>query len=216
MAPTPPRTEIDFPPSHPLLNRLSAGDLEIAQVAKAVLQNGEEPFVVTEDLVLARFLADIGISSLSGAQFIEITSQKPINKTVDASAKKVVTYQIRHLIWGFVSGVVSSLLGALIYENIALIASTIPVWGTVVAIPLIGVGLFWYREHFRLSYGVFEFFVGLIMSYYVFFPSFDYSSMGLAEGIQLLGGIYVMVRGLDNVGKGIAGTRLESLWERLF
>ncbi|GKQ75932.1 hypothetical protein KAM447_24400 [Aeromonas caviae] len=58
--------------------------------------------------------------------------------------------------------------------------------------------LYWYRERFRLSYGIFEFIVGVIMTYYIFFPNFDYSKLGPVEAIQILGGLYVMVRGLNN------------------
>lgn len=81
---------------------------------------------------------------------------------------------------------------------------------------MLGIGLYWYRERFRLSYGIFEFIVGVIMTYYIFFPNFDYSKLGPVEAIQILGGLYVMVRGLDNVGKGTEGTRIEQLWKKLF
>lgn len=54
------------------------------------------------------------------------------------------------------------------------------------------------------------------MAYYVFFPNFDYSKLGAVEVIQVLGGLYVMVRGLDNVGKGTEGTRLEQFWKKIF
>ena len=64
---------------------------------------------------------------------------------------------------------------------------------------------------------MFEFLVGVMMAYFVFLPSFDLKTLGVIQGLQILGGLYVMVRGLDNVGQGIEeGTRLETLWNRLF
>ena len=94
--------------------------------------------------------------------------------------------------------------------------STISTWGTLVTLPIVGIALYWYRQKYRLSYGLFEYFVGLMMTYYVFFPSFNYASLTALEGIQIIGGVYVMVRGLDNISNGIEGSRFDLLWKRLF
>lgn len=67
-----------------------------------------------------------------------------------------------------------------------------------------------------MSYGVFEFFIGLIMTYYVFFPDFSYEKITVVEGIQIIGGLYVMVRGMDNLSKGVEGTRFETMWKKIF
>lgn len=102
------------------------------------------------------------------------------------------------------------------YFNAARILSTVSVWGTIAALLALGVGLFWYRQRYRLSYGVFEFMAGAMMSIYVFFPRFDYATLGVAQGLQVLAGLYVMVRGLDNVNTGLQGTKLEAKWNQVF
>jgi hypothetical protein len=109
-----------------------------------------------------------------------------------------------------------SLTATAVYSNAAVLLSTISVWGTIAALLLLGIGLFWYRQQYRLSYGVFEFLAGVIMSIYVFFPKFDYGNLGVSLGLQVLAGLYVMVRGLDNIGTGLQGTKLEAAWNRVF
>ena len=59
-------------------------------------------------------------------------------------------------------------------------------------------------------------FVGLVAALRVFWPAFDYANMSGLSVLQVLGGLYIMVRGLDNVGKGLVGTRLGSRWDQLF
>lgn len=198
--------------------RLSGADLDIARIAIAYTeqQGVEAPCVVTNDKALANFLSSRNIASITGSEFIGESKGDTLNKEIEERAEKVVSSQRRYLITSFVLGAGASAVANIVYSNIDLLISTITVWGTMIGLPILGLALFWYRENFRLSYGAFEFCVGVIMSYYVFFPTFSYLGLGVTEGIQILGGLYVMVRGLDNIGKGIVGTRLESLWNKVF
>jgi rRNA maturation endonuclease Nob1 len=198
--------------------RLSGADFDIARIAIAYAeeQGIDTPCVVTNDKALAYFLSSRNIKSITGSEFIGESKGDSLNKDIEDKAEKVVLSQRRYIFISFVLGVLASAAGNIVYSNIDLLVSTITVWGTMVGLPILGLALFWYRENFRLSYGAFEFCVGLIMSYYVFFPTFSYSGLGVTEGIQILGGLYVMVRGLDNVGKGVSGTRLETLWKKVF
>lgn len=198
--------------------RLSGADFDIVRIAIAYAerQGVEAPCVVTNDKALAYFLATRNIASITGSEFIGESKGDSLNKEIEDKAEKVVSSQKRYLITSFVLGVVASAAANIVYSNIELLVSTVTVWGTMVGLPVLGLALFWYREKFRLSYGAFEFCVGVIMSYYVLFPTFSYSGVGVKEGIQILGGLYVMVRGLDNIGKGVIGTRLETLWKRVF
>jgi len=198
--------------------RLSGADFDIARIAIAYAeqQGVGAPCVVTNDKALAYFLSSRNITSITGSEFIDESKGDSLNKEIEDKAEKVVSSQKRYLITSFVLGVLASAAANIGYANIELLVSTITVWGTMVGLPILGLALFWYREKFRLSYGAFEFCVGVIMSYYVFFPTFSYSGLGVTEGIQILGGLYVMVRGLDNIGKGVIGTRMEALWKKFF
>ncbi|MEN0037955.1 MAG: PIN domain-containing protein [Cellvibrio sp.] len=200
------------------VQRLSGADFDIARIAIAYVeqQGVGATCVVTNDKALAYFLSSRNITSITGSEFIDESKGDSLNKEIEDKAKKVVSSQKRYLITSFVLGMLASGAANIGYANIELLVSTITVWGTMVGLPILGLALFWYREKFRLSYGAFEFCVGVIMSYYVFFPTFSYSGLGVTEGIQILGGLYVMVRGLDNIGKGVIGTRMEALWKKFF
>lgn len=200
------------------IHRLDGADMEIARTAKFYAESFGKTSVcvVTGDHVLSELLSSYGIRSITGAQFLmEPFNVKP-DKNIEETAKVIVSQQRRYLVVSFFAGIFSALLGAVVSINFQFLVSTISTWGTLVALPTLGVGLYWYRESFRLSYGLFEFLVGMIMACFVLFPNFDYSRLGATETIQILGGLYVMVRGLDNVGKGAEGTRLERFWKKIF
>lgn len=198
--------------------RLNGADFDIARIAidYAEQQGVEVPCVVTNDKALAYFLVSRNITSITSTEFISESKDESLNKEIEEKAEKVVSSQKRYLIASFALGAIASIAAKLFYFNIEVLISTITIWGTMLGLPMLGLMLFWYREKFRLSYGAFELCVGIIMSYYVFFPTFSYSGVGLKEGIQILGGLYVMVRGLDNIGKGVIGTRFEALWSKVF
>ena len=198
--------------------RLSGADFDIARIAidYAEQQGVEVPCVVTNDKALAYFLASRNITSITGTEFIGESKDESLNKEIEEKAEKVVSSQKRYLTASFAIGAGVSIAAKSFYFNIEVLVSTITIWGTMLGLPMLGLMLFWYREKFRLSYGAFELCVGIIMSYYVFFPTFSYSGVGLKEGIQILGGLYVMVRGLDTIGKGVIGTRFEALWSKVF
>lgn len=198
--------------------RLGGADIDIARTAIGIVeQSGPGSVsVITLDKALMHFLASRGISSLTPTEFLsQVSASKPDAKTLN-SAESLSRSQRRYMLFSALTGALCSAVGSIIYSNASYLISTVSVWGTVLALPLVGIGLFWYRQRFRLSYGIFEFIVGIMMSGYPFFPDFNYAALGVVQGIQVLGGLYVMVRGLDNVGKGIEGTRMEGLWNRWF
>lgn len=47
-------------------------------------------------------------------------------------------------------------------------------------------------------------------------PFINYGALAVAPGLQVLAGLYVMVRGLNNVGTGPQGTKWEVAWSRIF
>jgi len=214
----PERLKNDLLESDRNAQRLSGEDFDIARIAIYYAENqGEEvPCVVTNDRMLSNFLDSRKIKFMTGIDFINESKGEFLNKEIEKKANKAVSSQKLYLISSFALGALASLAANIGYSNLELLVSTITVWGTMIGLPFFGLLLFWYREHFRLSYGAFEFCIGVIMSYYVLFPNFDYSSLGVKEGIQILGGLYAMVRGLDNIGKGVIGTRLETLWLKIF
>lgn len=200
VAPTPASIKQEPIASDRAAQRLNGADIAIARIAidYADRMGTKAVCVVTADRALVEFLGSRGISAISGRQFLTEPSIGKVDKEIEVTAKQIISNQRRYLIISFVLGIVSALFGNFAFSNIKYLITTISIWGTLFALPVLGIGLYWYRERFRLSYGIFEFIVGVIMTYYIFFPNFDYSKLGPVEAIQILGGLYVMVRGLNS------------------
>lgn len=111
-----------------------------------------------------------------------------------------------NLIIGIITGVLCTLLAVFVYFNLNHIVATINIWGTIVLILFIGVMLFVFREKQKFSYGVFEFLVGVITIILIFNNEhFDLKKIQftLDFNIRLLAGLYIMVRGQDNIVKSL-------------
>lgn len=103
------------------------------------------------------------------------------------------------------------------HKHIAEFVFSLPPSLLLLLIVSLGVIAYGWRERFRLTYGVTEASVGAIASYYGFeASSFHYDAMTTAQWLQALGGIYIIVRGLDNMGKGFERTTMEPVWKRIF
>ena len=98
------------------------------------------------------------------------------------------------------------------------LVSTVPVWGTVLVIAVAGPLLYALRGRQRLVYGVAETAIGLYSALSTVAP-FVWGhptvppAFGPSSGVAIAGGIYVMVRGLDNIGTSLKGTGWESRWQ---
>lgn len=198
--------------------RLSGADIDIARIAIDLTNRFGKTAVsvVTADKALIQFLESRNIEAFGAQQFIANTSSQKANQVLQESAGRLASSQSRFAVTSFAMGIVASLVSNMLFSYRNQLLSTIPVWGTILALPLIGIGLYWYRERYRLSYGVFEFCVGVLMGYYIFLLDFDYSKLGATHAIQILGSLYVMVRGMDNIGKGIEGTKFGAYWKQIF
>ncbi|MDP9590139.1 UNVERIFIED_ORG: hypothetical protein J2W19_002695 [Shinella zoogloeoides] len=89
--------------------------------------------------------------------------------------------------------------------------------GIALAIFVIGASIFAWRERAKLSYGLFEVIVGVAISYDVFTSSaLAADGVGTPAMLQFAAGLYVIVRGLDNVGKALRWSELARLWQWVF
>ncbi|KAF0138878.1 MAG: hypothetical protein FD122_3656 [Stygiobacter sp.] len=81
--------------------------------------------------------------------------------------------------------------------------------GTISVAIFLAFGLFYFRERQRIAYGVIEFLVGLSSIALIFYPAVDHEQLkfDFSFSIKFLGGLYVMIQGLDNIVKGLAKTK---------
>jgi hypothetical protein len=96
-------------------------------------------------------------------------------------------------------------------------------WAGIVLTTLLGVCFYVLRCRWQLIYGAFEIFAAFVVIFVTFNPQTNYlllaeatwQSWFLRTGVGALAGIYVMVRGLDNIEKGLP-PRWHGRWRRMF
>lgn len=198
--------------------RLAGADIDIASIATDYAKrfSSSGVVVVTSDRALQAFLLTKGIESITATEFLHYSQTGDLDRELHLKAKSFNNKRFKFSSFSTILAAILSALGQAGFTRISYLATHISVWGTVIALPILGIFLYWYRQRFRLSYGLFEFIVGTMTTYAVFFPNFDYAKLTPVQGIQLLGGLYVMVRGMDNISKGVEGTRAEATWKRVF
>jgi hypothetical protein len=110
------------------------------------------------------------------------------------------------LLWFIISPAVEAMTGFVIDQA--------AVWRAAIVFWLIGVGLYLIRSRYRLFYGVAETLFGVILSYMAF-PKVDPEST-LTRWLSFFAALYVMVRGLDNIGKSLKNPASVRVWTWIF
>lgn len=205
---------ISVPTSEPA-EKLSNTDIEIITAAQELQKIDDDVRIATEDKALANFASNIGIQSINLNQLNNIfATDTDLDSNIQKKAKSILSAQSRSLILGIIVGCLGSILVSWVWDNVEKIIGTATIWGTISLIILIGISLYSLRGRFRLQYGIFEFFFGIVIALKVFWPDFDYSKFMPINVLQIMAGIYVMVRGLDNIGKAVKGTRFAPFWSK--
>ncbi len=197
-------------------NKLSGADISIIAIALSLTNKGEQVKIATQDKAIWQIAKEHNIEILSEADVTNLLTNfiEPKTDASDTVQKEIVTYEKkekRNFFTGILTGAIITFIASITYQNIDKVIGTINVWGTILVILIAGVGLFVFRERNKLSYGVFEFLVGVIAIIMLFQPThFDLSTLNfnLDFNIRLLGGLYIMVRGQDNIVKGLKDTKI--------
>ncbi len=204
----------DFPSTH----RLSDTDYLLFKYVQQLTKQGKDAILVSDDRALTRFAMVNGVNSMSLEGLSNLYSL-PETTNIDFLRKDetIIKYQNRKMIVGFSLGVTVSIISYLFIENFRIIYSSASVWGTIVLVLVISFLFFLFRSKYRLQYGCVEYLFGFYIALRVFTArTFDYNLLEMIDFIQIVGGIYGMVRGLINVSEGIKGTLLQPLWNKIF
>ncbi len=116
-----------------------------------------------------------------------------------------------------VSVLVSSISAILIFFNWVSIVkcfSQINIIIIIVLIILFPMLVYWLRGRVLLFYSLLEILVGLVAMLKVFMSRLDFSTIDGNSVLQLLAGIYITVRGQDNLGKYLKYTKFRDFWEK--
>jgi len=197
------KTDISFMiAAHELANKVADGEVYIASDDKDIINSA----------------TSIGAVPLTSQQLLILLENEASQITTESKdrADKLKKENIRYIIKNVVISAGVSLLANFSYEKINEIFGFVTKWGVLILVPILGVTLFWMRSKFRLSYGISEVIVGCIAAARVVFPVSKIQSFEAVVLIQFLGGLYIMVRGLDNIEKGLKGTRFLPSWQSIF
>lgn len=202
----------DFPlPESP---RLSYSDVKLLMTADHLKKVEGSASVASDDKVLISVAHDLGLKTYTLEQLKARLKLSAIRD--DAEIKSLVSAMQerlrKSLVRSIVISVFSALFGAAVSRFAGEIVEYLPFGVTVAGLLVFSSVLFWIRAWYRLFYGIIEFAAGLTFGYQAIFPN-----PSLTATFSALTALYVMVRGLDNIGRGLdpAGKPYQ-VWKKLF
>jgi rRNA-processing protein FCF1 len=199
--------------------KLDPIDISILSAVKRYQQehSKEETILATQDSQLQAIAAQNNIPVLDFAALILFFSTGPDpDPDLLKKANRVILWQRLFIVISCIVGVLLTLLFQWALANFDLVISWLGPFLTAVALAIAGIVLFGFRSWFRLLYGVIEFAFGVVAVWFGVYHDFTAPNSEIIGVIKLLGGMYVMVRGMDNIGKGLQKTRYEDTWKKFF
>lgn len=194
--------------------RLSPVDIQIFELCKTLSKKDKNVILVTDDRPLKATAELAKIKTLNFYQFQNHISD--FKTTTINQLKKNETikhYQTKRFIYGFTSGIILSFAIILVIKYFEQIYNTLNIWSSIISVLLAGIVFFIFRLKARMFYGLLEFgFGALICIRALSISAFHFNSLDIVDMIQIIAGIYVMVRGLTNIDEGIKGTIIEPFW----
>lgn len=135
-------------------------------------------------------------------------------EALETAEAETVIKERRLLFFKVIGGLCLGIAGVFAFLNLDRIVETVSVWGTLIILAAVAFGLYAIRGRFPLMYGMAEILVGFATAASTFVPGRS-SPVGPKNFFAVLGGVYIVVRGLDNVGKGLKGTPYDSAWRKI-
>ena len=199
------------------VSRMNPGDESVILTALHYLKTKKDAILVTEDLKLKAVAEKYGILTANGEQMLQrlqssLTQDSSLLTTVRRAADVIARQTRRYFLQGLTIGIATSAIVILTWQFREDVVRLIPRYGLLPIALVVGVALFIFRSRQRLGYGIVEVAIGLFATYYS--QKADLSNPDSI--VRVLAGLYIVVRGLDSVGKGIKGTRYETAWRRFF
>jgi len=214
----------DFAVHNPQLIRsnLSKTDYSLLTAARYYLSQGDEVKIATIDTEVIRYGENLGIEILHHDEIQLMLQLETISLGSRALQAEIISYEkdqkkrvINQTLWGaslsaFIASLVSILGNDFAKKIDHTVISTIAIWGPCLVFLILGILLYYWRERRRLSYGVFELLVGFFGIIMVFSGNgFELSKIftNTETDLKLVAGLYIMVRGQDNIVKSLKDTK---------
>lgn len=195
---------------------LSLTDVGIIRLASDFKNRQVDVTVATYDREIIHACKTMGISTISAEELANEIKGSQTNQEVLTEAQAVSKFQIRHLVISFIIGglTVIGVYFGIVYAP--LVIEYIKTWGLVIIVLILGIFFYWIRCKFRLAYGIAEVGVGLLSVCGMAPLKSGVSNLNFSDILAILAGLYIIVRGMDNISKGLTNTKIEFYWRRVF
>ena len=202
------------------LNRakLTGADVEIAMLANTLsAESGSQNIVVvTMDIALAQWLTQRNLKVMAPRDFLSKTADEGSDDEVRNTARLLNRQQAWTIFASVLSGALVSFAFQHAHDIYGFAQEYLSIPTACLFLFAVGVAAYWWRQRMRLSYGFSETGVGMVLTYGATTTVVSASTLTMPSILQVTAGLYVVVRGLDNIGKGCQGTRAEPYWTKLF
>ena len=190
--------------------RLSYADRSLITLGNEISHAYNTVSIATQDIEIVKAALELKFNIVTAKELQDlIKATKRSNSSLERKVNEYEKSINNKFILGIFIGMLVTLLVFTLYFNFKTIVKTINIWGTITLIILLAISLFVFREKRRFSYGIFEFLSGIAAIILIFYPAFDYSKINYSFDfyVKSLAGLYVMVRGLDNIIKSLQGKK---------
>jgi len=193
--------------------KLSTSDVSLIALALFYKDRGDDPEIATYDKVIVDMCIRFGIKLIKDDEIQLLLELGRIEEKHTGLNQKINEFETRENgnLWKqLLFGIFSAFIGGIISTNLNAIVKDLHIYGSIIGFLIIAFGLFYWRERERISYGVFEFSIGFLAIIIVLLPvNFEINQYtNIDTDIKIIGGLYIMVRGLDNLVKGLQGFKL--------
>ncbi|RZK13635.1 MAG: hypothetical protein EOO43_17625 [Flavobacterium sp.] len=188
------------------------GDVSLIALALFYKNRGDDPEIATYDRVIVAMCSHFEIKLIKDDEIQLLLELGKIEEKNTGLNQKINEFETKEKgnLWLQVGyGLGSAILGGIISKNLDIIFKNLHIYGSIIVFLAFALALFYWREREKISYGMFEFSIGFIAIIMVLYPiNFQINEyINLDTDIKILGGLYIMVRGLDNMVKGMQGSK---------
>jgi hypothetical protein len=163
------------------------------------------------------FCQALGLACITAGDFKNGSTESPdLAEALRIAQRKRIFFMVGMLLFGislpFVFALALDLLRRYFPPVWLWLTTHCFVWTTALFVILLGLLLYLFRSRGRFAFGIVECGFGIYMAYCGSWLNKD----GEIPWFTLLGGLFVIVRGMDNVGKSLKDPKWEYVWERVF
>jgi hypothetical protein len=174
----------------------------------SMIKEGKGVSMVTDDVALYNYAKSLGMNTLNLKEFhSELAHFKTVSLDEVGVRAAAGGYWFLHALAPLAAGALLALAAGLFINFFGLISAVLGGGAMVALIAVLAFMLLFIRSRWRLSYSILQLLLGLFVLYEGLGDVINASAPALL--VTLLAGIFLIMTGLDNLGKRAKGTFLE-------